>query len=645
MGRERQRASRPGCDTIDTVMKSTIALFATLAVLLGIGMPPYAQTWEEQHVRSLILAGNTTNYGNTLTLAAPSLSTSPTITLPGASLTFPTTNATGVLLNNGSGTLSWLDITGILTNPMTSPGDMIYGGLLGIPTRLAATSTAHQILLSGANAAPSWSTATYPATSGSAGNYLRSDGTNFVSTTIQAADVPTLNQNTTGTASNVTGVVALANGGTGVTNASGVAQAAFFAGPASGGAGAASWRAIQATDVPTLNQNTTGSAAKLTTARTIAGTSFDGSANITLANKFIVQGTADAGLSGAQFLGSLSTGLVKNTTSTGVLSIATAGTDYSAGTSALGTGILKSTTGTGALTIAVAADFPTLNQNTTGTASNVTGLVALANGGTGVTNASGVAQNAVFAGPASGGAGAASWRTLTAADLAAGSGNYIQNSSSPQSSANFNISGNGTIGGTLTAPTHTGGDGTTGTALTVRGGNGSSGAGAALTLTGGSSTGTSAGAGVTIAGTNASTSGTGGAISVTAGNGAGTTQSGGAISLTAGNGGATTSAGGAVTITAGNGGSTSGNGGSITLQPGTATSGTAGGVGINTSSPNTTLDLSGDFANRASTNSTATTTFDSLPTTGASVIDLTGPTANFTIASIGQGYDGKKLTI
>jgi hypothetical protein len=54
------------------------------------------------------------------------------------------------------------------------------------------------------------------------------------------------------------------------------------------------------------------------------------------------------------------------------ISAATAGTDYSAGTSALATGILKSTTTTGALTIAIAADFPTLNQNTTGNAATVT---------------------------------------------------------------------------------------------------------------------------------------------------------------------------------------------------------------------------------------------------------------------------------
>ena len=52
------------------------------------------------------------------------------------------------------------------------------------------------------------------------GSYLRGDGTNVVMNTIQVADVPTLNQNTTGTAANVTGVVAIANGGSGQTTAS-----------------------------------------------------------------------------------------------------------------------------------------------------------------------------------------------------------------------------------------------------------------------------------------------------------------------------------------------------------------------------------------------------------------------------------------
>jgi hypothetical protein len=51
------------------------------------------------------------------------------------------------------------------------------------------------------------------------GSYLRGNGTDVVMNTIQAADVPTLNQNTTGTSANVTGVVAIANGGTGQTTA------------------------------------------------------------------------------------------------------------------------------------------------------------------------------------------------------------------------------------------------------------------------------------------------------------------------------------------------------------------------------------------------------------------------------------------
>jgi len=78
------------------------------------------------------------------------------------------------------------------------------------------------------------------------------------------------------------------------------------------------------------------------------------------------------------------TGLLKGNGT--AISAATVGTDYSVGTSALATGILKSTTTTGALSIAVAGDFPTLNQNTTGTAANVTGIVLGVNGGTGVAN-------------------------------------------------------------------------------------------------------------------------------------------------------------------------------------------------------------------------------------------------------------------
>lgn len=59
--------------------------------------------------------------------------------------------------------------------------------------------------------------------------------------------------------------------------------------------------------------------------------------------------------------GNTLSGIAKLTS--GVVSAATSGTDYSAGTSALATGILKSTTSTGALSIATSADIP--NPTTT----------------------------------------------------------------------------------------------------------------------------------------------------------------------------------------------------------------------------------------------------------------------------------------
>ena len=86
---------------------------------------------------------------------------------------------------------------------------------------------------------------------------------------------------------------------------------------------------------------------------------------------------------------------------TGTLAVANGGT----GATTL-TGLIKGN-GTGAMTVALAGtdylaptgsaasltNFPTLNQNTTGTAANVSGTVALANGGTGATSASAALSN------------------------------------------------------------------------------------------------------------------------------------------------------------------------------------------------------------------------------------------------------------
>lgn len=71
-------------------------------------------------------------------------------------------------------------------------------------------------------------------------------------------------------------------------------------------------------------------------------------------------------------------------TLTATLASQTANTVFAAPNGAAGTPTFRAL---------VAADIPTLNQNTTGTAANVTGTVAIANGGTGSTTAAGARTN------------------------------------------------------------------------------------------------------------------------------------------------------------------------------------------------------------------------------------------------------------
>ena len=125
--------------------------------------------------------------------------------------------------------------------PLTTLGDTVYENSFPAPARLAGnTSTTKNFLTQtgtgSASAAPAWGT-------------------------IQSADIPNNAANTTGTAANVTGIVAIANGGTGT--ATGAGQNDVLAGPVSGGAGAPAFRALAAADIPTLNQSTTGTAANV----------------------------------------------------------------------------------------------------------------------------------------------------------------------------------------------------------------------------------------------------------------------------------------------------------------------------------------------------------------------------------------------
>jgi hypothetical protein len=114
---------------------------------------------------------------------------------------------------SGTGTVNGISLSGTVT----SSGSLTLGGALtGVDLATQVTGTL-PIANGGSGQTTAQTAMNAFAGSVTSGQYLRGNGTNVVMAAIQAADVPTLNQNTTGTASNVTGTVAIANGGTGQT--------------------------------------------------------------------------------------------------------------------------------------------------------------------------------------------------------------------------------------------------------------------------------------------------------------------------------------------------------------------------------------------------------------------------------------------
>jgi hypothetical protein len=188
------------------------------------------------------------------------------------------------------------------------------------------------------------------------GQYLRGDGTDVVMSAIQVADVPTLNQNTTGTAGNVTGVVAVANGGTGQTTY---------------------------TDGQLLIGNSTGNT--LTKSALSAGTGItitNGAGTITIASTVSggvtsVTGTAPVNSSGG---------------TTPAISLAASYGDtqnpYASKSANFVLAAPNGSAGVPTFRAVVAADIPTLNQSTTGSAGSVANAATFNNGGAGAVSGS-----------------------------------------------------------------------------------------------------------------------------------------------------------------------------------------------------------------------------------------------------------------
>jgi hypothetical protein len=179
-------------------------------------------------------------------------------------------------------------------------GDLLYADTTTSLAKLADVATGNVLTSGGVGAAPAWGkvalasavSGTLGVTNGGTGTTTSTGSGNVVLSTSPTLVTPilgtpqsgnfstgtftwpTFNQNTTGTAGNVSGTVAIANGGTGATTQQAAINALAGATTSGyylrGNGTNVVMAAISAGDVPTLNQNTTGTAAGLSATLAIA---------------------------------------------------------------------------------------------------------------------------------------------------------------------------------------------------------------------------------------------------------------------------------------------------------------------------------------------------------------------------------------
>jgi hypothetical protein len=228
-------------------------------------------TWNASVIAGQYGGTGVNNSGKTITLGG-NLTTSGT-----HATTLTTTGTTGLTLPT-TGTLATLAGSETLTNKTIAAGSNTISGLTN--SNLSGSAGITNANLANSSVTVGSTSISLGATATTIAGLSSVTSTSFVGTL-------------TGNATNVSGTVAIANGGTGQTTRQAAMDAlagSVTAGQYLRGDGTdVVMSAIQAADVPTLNQNTTGSAATLTTGRTIAMTgdvawtsaSFNGSGNVT----------------------------------------------------------------------------------------------------------------------------------------------------------------------------------------------------------------------------------------------------------------------------------------------------------------------------------------------------------------------------
>ena len=195
---------------------------------------------------------------------------------------------------------------------------------------------------------------------------------------------------------NATGVLPLANGGTGATNASGARTALQLGTAATNDASAFQPASTNLTALAT------GDGSSLTNV-----TITDASSLTNFPSELLRTNGDGSGLSGIAVYPALSNNaglvLAVTTNETGVEWIAVSNTVTDASTlTNFPASILQTNSADASFpafllrtdgSAAALTDFPTFNQNTTGTAANVTGIVQITNGGTGTNSAAGARVN------------------------------------------------------------------------------------------------------------------------------------------------------------------------------------------------------------------------------------------------------------
>ena len=221
-----------------------------------------------------ITTTGTITLGGTLAVASGGTGTATPGLVAGTNITSITGSWPNQTINasGGSGTVTSVAATG-------GTGISVSGSPITTSGTLTITNTAPDQTVALTQGGTTTITGTYP-------NFTISSADQFVGTVTSVTGTSPV-----ASSGGTTPAISLASGYGDTLNPYASKTANFVLAAPNGTAGVPTFRAVVAADIPTLNQNTTGSAATLTTGRTIAITgdlaytssSFDGSANVTAA--------------------------------------------------------------------------------------------------------------------------------------------------------------------------------------------------------------------------------------------------------------------------------------------------------------------------------------------------------------------------